>query len=81
MCLDGAYPPSALERNEKDTLVPAVKLHRKRYSSALLEAIDWAMRLEVGQRPQNVEEFQDALSCAEPAHDLPPEDSGAGSHQ
>ena len=80
MCLDGTYPPSAMERNEKDTLIPATRMYRKRYSNALLEAIDWAMNLESEQRPQTVEGFLEALSKAEPAHELPPEEPGAAPH-
>lgn len=75
MCLDGVYPPAAPEREEKDTLVPAVKVYKRRYSQALLEAIDWAMSLEPAQRPQCVAELLDALSRAEPGKDLPMDDS------
>jgi serine/threonine protein kinase len=69
MCLDGTFPPSARERAEKDTLVPAAKAFKRRYSAGLLEAIDWAMNMDGAQRPQSVQEFLAALE---------PEAAGAG---
>lgn len=57
MCLDGHFPPSALERAERDPLVPASKAFRRKYSPALLEAIDWAMAVAPKDRPQSVGSF------------------------
>jgi serine/threonine protein kinase len=64
MCLDGTFPPSAPDRAERDPLIPAVKAFRRRYSPALLEAIDWAMAMVPEQRPQSVDEFLSVLSAA-----------------
>lgn len=63
MCLDGAFPPAAPDRAEKDTLVPAAKTFRRRYSQGLLEAIDWAMAIAPEERPQSVEAFLAALGA------------------
>ncbi|MGR9071621.1 MAG: serine/threonine protein kinase [Gammaproteobacteria bacterium] len=60
-CLDSLAPPPAPERKERDTLVPAVKVHKRNYSERLLEAIDWAMQMEPKDRPQSVDEFKQAL--------------------
>jgi serine/threonine protein kinase len=64
MCLDGAFPPPAPDRAERDSMTPAAKAFRRRYSPALLEAIDWAMEIQPEQRPRSVEAFLAALSAA-----------------
>jgi serine/threonine protein kinase len=64
MCLDGTFPPAAPERVGHDQLIPAVKAFRRRYSPALLEAIDWAMAMVPEQRPQSVDAFLAKLSAA-----------------
>jgi serine/threonine protein kinase len=61
MCLDGAFPPPATERAERDTLTPAAKAFKRRYSPALLEAIDWATQVRPEDRPQSVVDFLAAL--------------------
>jgi hypothetical protein len=40
---------------------PAVSAFKKRYSHALLEAVDWAMEIDPLLRPQNVEQILDSL--------------------
>ena len=60
-CLDGKTPIPPPERVKKDTMVPAVKAYKRRYSKNLLEAIDWAMEIEPDKRPQSVTELQNAL--------------------
>jgi hypothetical protein len=60
-CLDGKAPPSAIERHAKEKLKPAARLYRRRYPSAMLEAIDWAMEIGYEKRPQNARELLDAL--------------------
>jgi serine/threonine protein kinase len=65
-CIEGRPPPPAEERRSNDTMVPAVKAFRKKYSQELLRAIDWAMELDPLHRPQNVDEFMEAL-MQEPA--------------
>ncbi|MCF6282444.1 MAG: serine/threonine protein kinase [Candidatus Polarisedimenticolaceae bacterium] len=60
-CLDGTSPPSTIERHAKDKLKPASKLYRRSYPAYLLEAIDWAMELEVENRPQNADDLLAAI--------------------
>jgi len=60
-CIEGKPPPSAVERHAKDTLQPAVELFGKRYPAHVLEAVDWAMRIEAQERPQNATELRQAL--------------------
>jgi serine/threonine protein kinase len=64
MCLDGAQPPASPLRAEQDSLIPAVKAFKRRYSQPLLEAIDWAMAIDPSARPQSVGEFQQAAGMA-----------------
>lgn len=71
MCLDGAFPPAAPDRVERDTLVPAAKAFRRRYSPSLLEAIDWAMAIAPEQRPQSVDAFLSALTIDPSADEKP----------
>jgi serine/threonine protein kinase len=61
-CLDCKIPPPAPDRNQKDTLTPAVKSHKNNYPSSLLKAIDWAMAIMPKQRPQSIAELQQALN-------------------
>jgi hypothetical protein len=49
---------------EKDMLVPATVVHKKKYPEFLLKAIDWAMEIDPKKRPQSVEEFKQAISVA-----------------
>jgi serine/threonine protein kinase len=60
-CLDGKAPPSAIERHAKEKLKPAARIYRRRYPSAMLEAIDWAMEIDYEKRPQNASELLKAL--------------------
>jgi serine/threonine protein kinase len=52
-CVTSSAPPSAEERMDKDRMVPARKIGAGRYSSELLDTIDWCMRLEHLERPQS----------------------------
>jgi serine/threonine protein kinase len=52
-CVTSSAPPSAEERLDKDRMVPARKIGAGRYSSELLDTIDWCMRLEHLERPQS----------------------------
>lgn len=56
-CMAGSPPPPSTKRRERDTMRPAVTAFRKRYSLALLEAVDWAMEIDPLLRPQNVEQL------------------------
>jgi len=62
MCLDCKTPPSAKSRVGKDTLTPAVKSFRNKYSLFLLEAIDSAMAMNPKDRPQSAQQMIDLLS-------------------
>jgi len=61
-CIEGAPPLSSTKRRERDTLKPAANAFKKKYSKRLLESIDWAMEVDPILRPQNIENFIDALS-------------------
>lgn len=52
-CVTSSAPPSAEERLDKDRMVPARRIGAGRYSSELLDTIDWCMRLEHLERPQS----------------------------
>ncbi len=60
-CLDNKTPIPAPERNQKDTLVPAVKAFNRKFPDYLLKAIDWAMEPKPENRPQTIEQFKQAL--------------------
>lgn len=62
MCLDVKPPPSAKFRAVKDTLMPAVKRYRNRYSPFILEAIDAAMSMNPAERPQSAQEMINSLT-------------------
>ena len=61
-CIDVKSPVPAPERAKQDTMVPAVKAHKRKFSLSLLKAIDWAMAIEPGDRPQTVTEFKEAIT-------------------
>jgi serine/threonine protein kinase len=63
-CIEATSPPSALLRQEKDTMKPAQVAFKKRYSQSLLAAIDWAMELDPLLRPQNVDELLQTLQSS-----------------
>ncbi|MGR9053609.1 MAG: serine/threonine protein kinase [Gammaproteobacteria bacterium] len=60
-CLDCKSPAPAPERLENDTLIPAVKVYKKKFPTAFLEAIDWSMAVKPEDRPKSVQEFAKAL--------------------
>ncbi len=60
-CLDGRKPVSAPEREQKDTLVPAMKAFQGKFSEQFLYTIDWAMQMETDKRPGSVREIKEAL--------------------
>ncbi|MDD2759831.1 MAG: serine/threonine-protein kinase [Methylomonas sp.] len=61
-CLDLKVPPAAPDRFKQDTLVPAVKVYKRKYPEYLLKAIDWAMEILPENRPQTVVELEQALT-------------------
>ena len=60
-CLDGRPPPSSLERITQDRLPPAVTAYEGRYPDWLLRGIDWAMGVQVKDRPQGAGDLRDYL--------------------
>ena len=60
-CLGGAGPQPADQRKEKDKVVPARRAWSGKYSSDLLDTVDWCMRLDHMERPQSVFALQKAL--------------------
>jgi TPR repeat protein len=64
----GVPPADAIDRSSAisiaghDTYVSAVEVGKDRYSTALLEAIDYAMRFRRQDRPQSITEWQQVLS-------------------
>ncbi|HEY7297545.1 MAG TPA: serine/threonine-protein kinase [Xanthobacteraceae bacterium] len=61
-CVTGSAPPDSLRRIRSDVLVPAVKAARGKYSSSLLQAIDWMLAIEEGDRPASAQQVRDALA-------------------
>lgn len=61
-CITGRPPPSSPERVKKDKLAAEIRsFEKKKYSSSLLEAINSAMKMDMTQRPQSIEEFLEML--------------------
>ncbi|MDX1812191.1 MAG: serine/threonine-protein kinase [Gammaproteobacteria bacterium] len=56
-CIEAKPPLAAKERVKDGKFEPVSKLYAGKYSSGLLRAIDWAMELEISNRPQSVDEF------------------------
>jgi len=61
-CLDFSVPPQAPDRIGSDEFPLAQKVHAKKLSQRFLEIIDWAMEVTPVNRPQTVQELQDALA-------------------
>lgn len=70
-CIEGRPPPSAVERDAQDTLVPAIEAFAERYPREILESIDWAMQLKAAHRPQNAAQLRDAMLGRVPVPRLP----------
>ena len=60
-CLTGEPPDDATERLRADPLVPAAQRCKGKVSAAFLNAIDRALRVDEGERPQDAAEWRDAL--------------------
>ena len=60
-CLSGMAPQAADERLEKDRYVSATKVGNGKYSSQLLETVDWCLELDHLKRPQSVFALQKVL--------------------
>ncbi len=63
-CMAGSPPPSSTKRRERDTMKTALNAFKKKYSSSLLEAVDWAMEVDPILRPQNVEQLIEVLDAS-----------------
>ncbi|SEH04887.1 serine/threonine protein kinase [Candidatus Venteria ishoeyi] len=59
--VDAAKRSSAKVHGDPDPLISAVSIGKNRYSRQLLESIDWALELMEKDRPQNVQEWEDAV--------------------
>ena len=57
-CLTGEPPDDATKRLRDDPLVPAAQRCKGKVGAALLNAIDRALRVEEGERPQSVKEWR-----------------------
>ena len=60
-CLTAGSPPSAEERLQRDRMLSARKAGAGKYTSELLDTVDWCMRLEHLERPQSGFALQKAL--------------------
>ena len=61
-CLDCKIPPSSTDRLKQECLPLAVKTYKRKFPEYLLKAIDWAMAVHPQDRPQTVDELQQALN-------------------
>ncbi len=52
--IDAIQRVDAIRRRKADPLKPAVAIGRNRYSKSFLQAIDWALKINEKERPQNV---------------------------
>jgi hypothetical protein len=60
-------PPDAVSRTKADTLPGKLARARGRVSEPFLEAVEWALALDEKERPQSVQEWQQALQGRMPA--------------
>ena len=61
-CLAGEPPDDATERLREDPLIPAIQRCEGKASAELLNAIDRALRVDEGDRPQTIAEWREMLS-------------------
>src|SRR6185503_547720 len=67
--LSGKRPPDAPSRMVTDEYVPARDAALSSYRPTFLAAIDKALRLEVGERPQSIADWRKTLLAPEPKGD------------
>lgn len=60
-CMEAKAPIPSVDRNTKDTIIPAIQALKERYPDYLLECIDWSMEMEPKHRPQNAGELLAAI--------------------
>lgn len=63
VCIDFKIPQVSVDRLSADTLTPVLKMYKRKYPEYLLKAIDWATAIEPSDRPQSIEELQQALQA------------------
>jgi serine/threonine protein kinase len=56
-CMEGRTPQPAPERQKEDKVIPAKEALKDRYPDFLLEAVDWSLSMDAGQRPQDAAEL------------------------
>lgn len=64
-CLEAKTPipaPDRITEDSQDIMVPAVKAFKRKLPEFLLKAIDWAMEIDIQNRPQSTQELQQALA-------------------
>ena len=64
-CLNGEPPNDATERLREDPLVPAAERSKGKASASLLGAIDRALRVDEGERPQSIKGWRSELEGAD----------------
>ena len=72
--LTGDVPEDATDRMRDDPLVPVAQRCAGRASAAFLSAVDWALSVDEGARPQNVGAWREAMeveTAAEVVDDVP----------
>ena len=60
-CLSGEAPDDATERLRADPLIPAIRRCEGKAGAELLAAIDRALRVDEGERPQSIKEWRSEL--------------------
>ncbi len=63
--ITGQKPQEATERVKNDTLKSALEAGKGKFSTEFLKAIDWALKIQATERPQNINEFASALCAAQ----------------
>ena len=59
--LTGRVPDEAMDRIRSDPLIPVTEAAKGKATDAFLSAIDWALRVEEGDRPQGIRLWRAAL--------------------
>src|SRR6516162_4008766 len=67
--ISGRRPPDAPSRMVNDEYVPAGETALSSYRHGFLAAIDRALRLEVGERPQSIAQWREQLLAPDPKRD------------
>jgi len=74
-CITGASPITALDRisalqgGKTDPMTPAIEAGKKyKYSTELLECVDWMLNVRSGERPQKLDEIIQAFTVTKNDH-------------